>query len=203
VRALAVLILVLAACASPTEAEPSATTEPSADPTSTARPTPTARPTETAEPAPSSTPSAGGSGSARYTIAGDYSATGELAFVPSSSDSSQTGPRQLVFCSGSCTSADSSAFLVMEFEPSGAFVSFDNPEALVTGLCEVDFTRQDETAVAATFTCAPDQAFRLAAQGGVCAWTAYLNGTTRVTRTESCAPIGITTISGSFDANLP
>lgn len=187
-REVGVLVaLVLVACSTP------ATFAPSPTPVATPRPTPVAT-----TPAPSPTQSTAGPGSVTYVITGDYSATGELPFVPASSSFDQDGATSLVFCSGSCTYQDSSAFLFISFDPDE--VRFENGEVQFEVVCTFTFTRQNEIGVAGEFACTPYQAFG-PGSGGVCGWTDYLDGTLVISRTDSCSPIGTATISGSFDAS--
>jgi hypothetical protein len=146
-------------------------------------------------------PSPAAAGSVTYAVAGDYSATGELPFIPASSSYEQNGPSQLVFCSGSCTHEDSSTFLIIG-PPFGSDVRFENAEVVLNGECQFTFTRQDESGVAGQFTCTSAQALVPGAGQGACATIAYFDGTVVVTRTDFCAVVGTATISGSFDAPL-
>jgi hypothetical protein len=186
-RAVAVALLLLTGCASPAALEPS--------PTVVARPSPTPLLT------PSAMPSAAAPGSVTYAVTGDYSATGDLPFIPTSSSYDQNGPSQLVFCSGSCTYEDSSAFLIIG-PTFGSDVRFENAEVMLNGACEFTFTRQDESGVAGQFTCTPAQAFVPGTGQGACATIAYFDGTVVVTRTDFCSVVGTATISGAFDAPL-
>jgi hypothetical protein len=188
----ALALIMLASCA--TTVAPNATGSPGLEATLTATPRPTPSPTP---PAPSPTPSTARPGTVTYVITGDYSATGELPFVPASSSFDQDGATSLVFCSGSCTYQDSSAFLIISFGPDE--VRFENGEVLMQVVCTFTFTRQTEIGAAGEFACTPDQAFG-PGSGGVCGWTAYLDGTSVISRTDTCSPIGTATISGSFDA---
>jgi hypothetical protein len=140
-----------------------------------------------------------GAGSVTYAITGDFSATGELPFVRESSSVDQAGTTSLVFCSRSCTYQDASAFLLFELGAEGGEVRFDDGDVLLLYVaCDFTFTRQDEIDVAGQFSCPPEQGFGPGADG-MCAWTDRMQGTTWVSRTDGCAPIGTAGISGSFD----
>ena len=147
--------------------------------------------------APSPTPSTAGPGAVAYVVTGDYSATGELPFVPASSSLDQDGASSLVFCSGSCTYQDSSAFLFISFGSDE--VRFENGEVQIQVACTFTFTRQNEIGAAGEFACTPDEAFG-PGSGGVCGWTDHLDGSIAISRTDTCSPIGTATISGAFDA---
>lgn len=198
---LAIALMVIgcsAPAAEPSESRPVAASTALA--TFTPSPTPVATPPPTpvgTTPAHSPTPSVAGHGSVTYVITGDYSATGELPFVPSSSSFDQDGATSLVFCSGPCTYQDSSAFLVMSLGTGE--VSFENGQVQFQVACTFTFTGTNEIGAAGEFACIPYQAFG-PGDGGVCGWTDRLDGTLVISRTDTCSPIGIASIRGSFDA---
>jgi hypothetical protein len=137
-------------------------------------PTASQQPSESAggePPAPESQPAAsqpgggggggGANGSVQYEVSGDYSDSGELAFVPAGSFFDQNGSSYLSF-----TNQGESTVLFIQLNDSGNTVQFGNQEASVTtdaAACTFNLTRDDATGAAGTFDC--PNAFMVIAEG--------------------------------------
>ncbi len=118
----------------------------------------------------------GDNGSAQYEITGDYTASGELRFVPEASYFDQNGSTYLSFTN----EGESTVMFIAFGENQGNAVSFGNEEASVAGTeCTINLTRDDATGAAGTFDC-PNSTVVLA----------------------SATTPGTGTIRGSFEAHL-
>jgi len=167
---LVALGLLLAACAPTTSQQPSESSggEP---------------PAAESQP-PASQPGGGGggggggaNGSVQYEISGDYSDSGELAFVPAGSFFDQNGSSYLSF-----TNQGESTVLFIQLNDSGNSVQFGNQEASVTtdaAACTFNLTRDDATGAAGTFDC--PNAFMVLVEG---------------------SQVGSGTIRGTFEGHL-
>jgi hypothetical protein len=103
----------------------------------------------------------GANGSVQYEVSGDYSDSGELAFVPAGSFFDQNGSSYLSF-----TNQGESTVLFIQLNDSGNTVQFGNQEASVTtdaAACTFNLTRDDATGAAGTFDC--PNAFMVIAEG--------------------------------------
>jgi hypothetical protein len=119
----------------------------------------------------------GDNGSAQYEITGDYTASGELRFVPEASYFEQGGGTYLSF-----TNEGESTVLFISFSDSGNFVQFGDENASVVQAgeeCTMNLTRDDATGAAGTFDCP--------------------NSSVVLTGSEQ---LGTGTIRGSFEAHL-
>lgn len=119
----------------------------------------------------------GADGSVQYEISGDYSDSGELAFVPAGSFFEQNGSSYLSF-----TNQGESTVLFIQLNDSGNSVQFGNEEATVTTdavACTFNLTRDDATGAAGTFDCS--NAFIVLASGN---------------------EVGSGTIRGTFEAHI-
>lgn len=119
----------------------------------------------------------GDNGSVQYEITGDYTASGELRFVPEASYFDQNGSTYLSF-----TNEGESTVLFISFSDSGNFVQFGDENASVVQAgeeCTMNLTRDDATGAAGTFDC-PNSTVVLA----------------------SATTPGTGTIRGSFEAHL-
>lgn len=93
----------------------------------------------------------GANGSVQYEISGDYSDSGELAFVPAGSFFDQNGSSYMSF-----TNQGETTVLFIQLNDSGNSVQFGNQEATVTtdaAACTFNLTRDDATGAAGTFEC--------------------------------------------------
>jgi hypothetical protein len=120
---------------------------------------------------------AGANGSVQYEISGDYSDSGELAFVPAASYFDQSGVSYMSF-----TNEGSSTVIFISIGDQGNFVQYGNEEASVTTdtqSCTFNLSRDDATGAAGTFDCA--NALVVQASG---------------------SQVGTGTIRGTFEAHL-
>ena len=116
-----------------------------------------------------------GNGSAEYHITGDYTADGELGFVPAASQVNQDGASSLSF-----TDENSDTVLIIALSAGANILSWGNPEYAIPGAtCEFNITRQDSTGAAGTFSC--NNQLLIATSG---------------------TTTGTANISGSFDARI-
>ncbi|HUG94533.1 MAG TPA: hypothetical protein VMK30_00145 [Pleomorphomonadaceae bacterium] len=119
----------------------------------------------------------GANGSVQYEVSGDYSDSGELAFVPEGSFFDQNGSTYLSF-----TNQGETTVLFIQLNDSGNTVQFGNQEASVTtdaAACTFNLTRDDATGAAGTFDC--PNAFMVIADG---------------------SQVGSGTIRGTFEAHI-
>lgn len=87
-------------------------------------------------------------GSAKYNITGDYTADGELGFVPEASQIDNNGTYSLSFTDGANT------VLVIILSDGMQTLSYGDDGHTVSGAqCDFNITRQDSDGAAGSFTC--------------------------------------------------
>ncbi len=90
-----------------------------------------------------------GNGSAKYHITGDYTADGELGFIPAASQIDQNGTYSLSF-----SNEASDTVLIIQLNGDAKFLSYGDPgHSLPAASCDFNITRQDGDGAAGTFNC--------------------------------------------------